>query len=76
MINTFCDSIVSNMKRGQRVSIAGFGSFSVNKAGGFTVRNPRTGMSRKVASYKEVSFNPASSWNPKKKVTRSNNKKK
>ena len=75
MVNTFCDSIVSNMKRGNRVSIAGFGSFTVRKGGGFTVRNPRTGMSRKVASFKEVCFNPASTWNPKKKTTRNNTKK-
>jgi DNA-binding protein HU-beta len=67
MVNTFCDSIVSNLKRNQRVSIAGFGSFSVRKGGGFTVRNPRTGISKKVAAYKEVSFNPAPAWNPKKK---------
>jgi DNA-binding protein HU-beta len=67
MVNTFCDTIVSNMKRNQRVSIAGFGSFSVRKGGGFTVRNPRTGVSKKVAAYKEVCFNPAPVWNPKKK---------
>lgn len=74
MVNTFCNSIVSNLKRGNRVSITGFGSFSVRKGGGFTVRNPRTGMSRKVAAYKEVCFTPAPTWNPKKKVTRRNKK--
>ncbi len=67
MVNTFCDTIVSNLKRNQRVSIAGFGSFSVRKGGGFSVRNPRTGISKKVAAFKEVCFNPASNWNPKKK---------
>ena len=67
MVNTFCDTIVSNLKRNQRVSIAGFGSFSVRKGGGFSVRNPRTGISKKVAAYKEVCFTPASNWNPKKK---------
>ena len=71
MVNTFCDTIVSNLKRNQRVSIAGFGSFSVRKGGGFTVRNPRTGISKKVASYKEVYFNPAPTWNPKKKSSHS-----
>jgi DNA-binding protein HU-beta len=75
-VNTFCETIVSNMKRGNRVSIAGFGSFSVRKAGGFTVRNPRTGISRKVAPYKEVCFTPAPKWNPKKKTTRKNRTKK
>jgi DNA-binding protein HU-beta len=74
MINTFCESIVSNLKRNQKVSIAGFGSFSVRKGGGFTVRNPRTGISKKVAAYKEVSFNPASTWNPKKKIAVKKNK--
>jgi DNA-binding protein HU-beta len=69
MVNTFCDTVVSNLKRNQRVSLAGFGSFSVRKGGGFTVRNPRTGISKKVAAYKEVCFSPAPSWNPKKKNT-------
>ena len=74
MVNTFCDSIVSNLKRNQRVSIAGFGSFSVRKGGGFTVRNPRTGISKKVAMFKEVCFAPASNWNPKKKNTSKKNR--
>ncbi len=74
MVNTFCDTIVSNLKRNQRVSIAGFGSFSVRKGGGFTVRNPRTGISKKVAMFKEVCFNPASNWNPKKKNTSKKNR--
>ena len=74
MVNTFCDAIVSNLKRNKRVSIAGFGSFSVRKGGGFSVRNPRTGMSKKVAAFKEVCFNPASNWNPKKKTTRKKNR--
>ncbi len=74
MVNTFCDTIVSNLKRNQRVSIAGFGSFSVRKGGGFSVRNPRTGISKKVAAYKEVCFNPASNWNPKKKSIRKKNR--
>ena len=71
-VNTFCDGIVNNLRRGNRVSLAGFGSFSVRKVGGFTVRNPRTGTSRKVAPHKEVFFNPASSWNPKPKARKRN----
>ena len=67
MVNTFCDSIVSNLKRNQRVSLAGFGSFSVRKGGGYAVRNPRTGMSKMVPVYKEICFSPSTNWNPKKK---------
>lgn len=67
VVNTFCDGISSSLKRGRTVQIAGFGSFSIKRAGGFTARNPRTGASKKVAAYKMVQFNPASSWNPAKK---------
>ena len=67
VVNTFCDGIVKSLKRGNSVQIAGFGSFSVRKTGGFTARNPRTGTSRKVAAGKQVYFNPATAWNPAKK---------
>ena len=64
VLNTFCDGVSRSLKRGNNVQIAGFGSFSVRKVGGFTARNPRTGTTRKVAPHKQVVFTPASSWNP------------
>ena len=70
MVNTFCDGISSSLKRGRTVNISGFGSFSIKQGGGFTARNPQTGTSRKVAPYKMVQFNPASSWNPAKSRSR------
>ena len=74
VVNTFCDGISSSLKRGRKVSIAGFGSFSVKQGGGFTARNPRTGTSRKVAPFKMVHFNPSSNWNPARSKSRSKRK--
>ena len=74
MVNMFCEGISNSLKRGQRVSIAGFGSFSVKKTGGFTARNPRTGSSKKVPASKMINFTPAASWNPAKKRSSSTRK--
>jgi DNA-binding protein HU-beta len=71
MVMTFCDGVSNSLKRGATVQLAGFGSFAVRQAGGFTARNPRTGVSRKVAPYKQVVFTPASSWNPNRTKRRS-----
>ena len=70
VVNTMFEGIRKNLKRGQTCSFAGFGSFSVKKIRAFTARNPRTGTSRRVAATKQVVFNPASSWNPAKKKSR------
>ena len=71
VVMTFCDGVSSNLKRGSTVQLAGFGTFSVRQAGGFTARNPRTGVSRKIAAFKQVVFTPASSWNPNRTKKRS-----
>lgn len=71
VVSTFCDGIANSLQRGASVQLAGFGSFSVRQGGGFTARNPRTGVARKVAPYKQVVFNPAASWNPNRTSKRS-----
>jgi DNA-binding protein HU-beta len=42
-VDTVFDSIVDSLKKGEEVSIAGFGTFAVKKRAARAARNPRTG---------------------------------
>jgi DNA-binding protein HU-beta len=44
------------LKKGDRISLIGFGSFSVNKRSARTGRNPQTGKEIKIAAKKVVKF--------------------
>jgi DNA-binding protein HU-beta len=46
------------LKKGQRVALVGFGSFSVAKRSARTGRNPQTGKEIKIAAKKVVKFSP------------------
>ena len=46
------------LKKGQRVALVGFGSFSVVKRNARTGRNPQTGKEIKIAAKKVVKFAP------------------
>ena len=54
------DAIVSNvtkaLKKGDRVALVGFGSFSVAKRAARTGRNPQTGKAIKIAAKKVAKF--------------------
>ncbi len=43
MVDTFFDSIVEALARGERVELRGFGTFGVKERQGRTARNPRSG---------------------------------
>ena len=43
VLNTMLDSIKAALKKGQKVTLVGFGSFSVSKRKARKGRNPRTG---------------------------------
>ncbi len=59
VVDAIFDSIVSTMKKGGEVSIAGFGIFSVKGRAARTARNPKTGETVKVAAKKVPKFRPA-----------------
>ena len=44
------------LKKGERVALVGFGSFSVSKRSARTGRNPQTGKAIKIAAKKVVKF--------------------
>jgi DNA-binding protein HU-beta len=50
------DSITGYLRKGERVQIPGFGSFSVSERAARTGRNPATGESIKIKASKNVRF--------------------
>ena len=49
-------AITKTLKKGDKVSLVGFGSFSVSKRAARTGRNPQTGAEIKIAAKKVVRF--------------------
>jgi DNA-binding protein HU-beta len=43
LIDTFCDTIMSEVKQGNRVQISGFGTFELRNRKAKKGRNPQTG---------------------------------
>jgi DNA-binding protein HU-beta len=54
------DSIGKALKKGERVSFPGFGTFTVIQRKARTGRNPRTGAAIKIKAKKVVKFKPSS----------------
>lgn len=50
------DAIEKSLKKGDRVALVGFGSFSIAKRAARTGRNPQTGKEIKIAAKKVVKF--------------------
>jgi len=57
-LEAFTDSVEAALKSGDRVSLVGFGSFSVDKRDARTGRNPRTGDEIQIAAKNVVKFKP------------------
>ncbi|MFA4890192.1 MAG: HU family DNA-binding protein [Candidatus Paceibacterota bacterium] len=58
-VDTMIDSIVSSLKKGDEVSIAGLGIFSVKQRKARQARNPRTGEAVSVPASKAPKFRAA-----------------
>jgi DNA-binding protein HU-beta len=59
VVDTVFDSIVATLKKGDDVSIAGLGIFSVKARAARDARNPRTGETVKVPAMKVPKFRAA-----------------
>ncbi len=59
VVDGLFDAIVSSLKKGDEVSIAGFGIFSVKQRAARMARNPKTGEQVKVAAKRVPKFRPA-----------------
>lgn len=55
-LDSFIDTTSVALKKGDRVALVGFGSFSVSKRSARTGRNPQTGKEIKIAAKNVVKF--------------------
>jgi len=57
-LDAFISTTSKTLKKGDRVALVGFGSFSVAKRAARKGRNPQTGKEIKIAAKKVVKFKP------------------
>ena len=57
-VNAVLDGISEALSKGDKVSLVGFGTFSVSERGARVCRNPRTGEKINVAATKVPKFKP------------------
>jgi DNA-binding protein HU-beta len=55
-VESLIDGITSSLKKGQRVTLVGFGTFAISKRKARTGRNPQTGESIKIKAKRAVRF--------------------
>ena len=58
-VETMIETITASLKKGEEVSIAGLGIFSVKTRAARTARNPRTGEAIQVAAMRVPKFRAA-----------------
>lgn len=61
-VSAFVDSVITETKAGNKVSIFGFGIFTPKSRAARTGRNPQTGAPVKIAASKSVGFTPAAAY--------------
>lgn len=59
-LNSFIDSTTKALKKGDKLILVGFGTFSVSQRAARTGRNPRTGKEIKIPAKKVVKFKAGS----------------
>ena len=55
-LDAFTDAVTGSLKKGGRVALIGFGTFSVSKRAARNGRNPQTGKAIKIAARKVAKF--------------------
>ena len=58
-LDSFTTGVRDSLRKGKRVSLVGFGTFSVSKRAARNGRNPQTGEAIKIKASKKVAFRPA-----------------
>lgn len=61
-LNSMVDSIIKSVKKGKKVTLVGFGTFSQTKRKGRKGRNPRTGETIKIKASKAPKFTPGAAF--------------
>lgn len=62
-LDAFIEVSGGAMKKGERITLVGFGTFSVNERNARNGRNPRTGAKIKIAAKKVVRFKAGAELN-------------
>ena len=55
-LDAFIEAVTKSLKKGDKVTLVGFGTFSVSKRAARTGRNPQTGESIKIKAKKVARF--------------------
>ncbi len=61
-VSAVLDTVMAQVKSGDKVSLFGFGTFTSKDRPARTARNPQTGAAVKVAASKAVKFTPAQAF--------------
>lgn len=64
-LNSVLDNVVGTLKKGDKVTLVGFGTFSVSKRSARTGRNPQTGQEIKIPAKKVVKFKAGKEFSSK-----------
>ncbi|MGQ9668917.1 HU family DNA-binding protein [Desulfosoma sp.] len=59
-LNSFVDAVADSLAKGDKVTLVGFGTFSVAERAEREGRNPRTGESIKILASKTIKFKAGS----------------
>ncbi len=57
-LNSLIDGITGTLRKGDRVTLVGFGTFSTSQRKARTGRNPQTGAPLKIGAKKVAKFSP------------------
>ena len=61
-VDAFIDGVKASLKKEERVTLVGFGSFSISKRKARKGRNPKTGKEIKIAARKVPKFTPGKAF--------------
>lgn len=64
-LDSFTNSVVSSLKKGDRVTLVGFGTFSVSERSARNGRNPQTGEVIKIKARKVPKFKAGKEFSTK-----------
>jgi DNA-binding protein HU-beta len=57
-IDTMIEGVTASLKKGERVTLVGFGTFAISQRKARNGRNPQTGATIKIAARKVAKFTP------------------
>lgn len=57
-LDAFTKSVMASLKKGERVTLTGFGTFTVSQRAARNGRNPQTGAALKIKARKVPKFKP------------------